>query len=81
MTKVRKVILPELGEGIEQATIARWHFRVGDNVHVEDDLVELVADKASFNVPSGASGVIQNILVPEGRDARVGEVLALVAVI
>lgn len=72
------VILPELGEGIEKAKVACWHAAVGDQVAVDTDVVELVTDKATFNVPAKASGIIKEILVGEGREAKIGEVLAVI---
>lgn len=72
------VILPELGEGIAKATVACWHVKLGDEVQRDDDIVELVTDKAVFHVPAGAKGVIREILVPEGQDAKIGETLAVI---
>ena len=73
---MKKVILPELGEGIEEATISFWHFSKGDRIDKGDDLVELTTDKATFNVPSPESGVIKKIIHREGDTAKVGDVLA-----
>lgn len=70
------VILPELGEGIEKATVACWHYRVGDRVTKDDDVVEVVTDKAVFNVPAGAPGTLRAILARDGQEVKVGEVLA-----
>jgi pyruvate/2-oxoglutarate dehydrogenase complex dihydrolipoamide acyltransferase (E2) component len=72
------VILPELGEGITKATVACWHTKPGDNVREGDDLVELVTDKATFNVSAEKSGVLKEILVPEGKEAPVGATLAVI---
>ncbi len=72
------VILPELGEGITKATVACWHTKPGDRVQEGDDLVELVTDKATFNVPADKSGVLKEILVAEGKEASVGAILAVI---
>jgi 2-oxoglutarate dehydrogenase E2 component (dihydrolipoamide succinyltransferase) len=40
--------------------------------------VELTTDKATFNLPSPASGILSEVLIPEGESARIGEVLALI---
>lgn len=69
------VTLPELGEGIEKATVACWHYKVGDRVTQDDDVVEVVTDKAVFNVAAGASGILRGILVRDGQEVRIGEVL------
>jgi pyruvate dehydrogenase E2 component (dihydrolipoamide acetyltransferase) len=73
-----KVHLPELGEGIEKATVSFWYFQPGEKVNEKDDLVELTTDKATFNLPSPASGILSEVLIPEGESARIGEVLALI---
>ena len=72
------VNLPELGEGIEKATVACWHASIGDRVSKDDDIVELVTDKATFHVPSGALGTIKEIRFKEGQEVRIGEVLAVI---
>ena len=72
------VILPELGEGIEKATVACWHASIGDQVSKDDDIVELVTDKATFHVPSGALGTIKEIRFHEGQEAKIGAVLAVI---
>ncbi len=72
------IILPELGEGITKATVAFWHSKIGDHLQEGDDVVELETDKATFNVPSPAPGVIKEIFFKEGQEVRVGEVLAVV---
>lgn len=68
--------LPELGEGIEKATVACWHYKVGEAVQKDDDVVEVVTDKAVFNVPAGETGVLRQILVRDGQEVKVGEALA-----
>lgn len=73
-----QVVLPELGEGIEKATVACWHVKVGDRVQKEDDIVELVTDKASFNVPAGGTGIIKEILVKVGQDIEIGKPMATI---
>ena len=72
------VILPELGEGITKATVAFWHYKVGDVLHEGDDVVELVTDKATFNVPAPKSGVLKKVIYAEGQDVKIGEVLAVI---
>lgn len=73
-----KVLLPELGEGIEKATVSYWYFKLGETVHEKDDLVELVTDKATFNLPSPCSGRLTEIFFQEGDAANVGEALAII---
>lgn len=72
-----KVILPELGEGIEKATVSYWYYKVGEKVSEKDDLVELTTDKATFNLPSPCSGILSEIIFSEGDTVNVGEVLGV----
>ena len=73
-----QVVLPELGEGIEGATITCWYFQEGDAVKEKDDLVELATDKAAFNLPCPASGTLSQILLKEGDTVKVGEILGTI---
>jgi len=73
-----KIILPELSEGIKKATVSYWYFKPGEKVGEKDDLVELTTDKATFNLPSPASGTLTEILIAEGSPANVGDVLGVI---
>ncbi len=73
-----KVILPELGEGIEKATVSYWFVQKGGQVNEKDDLVELATDKATFNLPSPATGTVTDIYFNEGDTVKVGDVLATI---
>lgn len=73
-----EVCLPELGEGVDKATIACYHHQLGDQVNLDDDVVEVVTDKATFNVPSTTSGVIKKICFKEGDIADIGAALFIV---
>lgn len=72
------VVLPELGEGIEKATVSYWYFQEGDKVNEKDDLVELTTDKATFNLPCPCSGKLSQVLLHEGDTVNVGETLAII---
>jgi pyruvate/2-oxoglutarate dehydrogenase complex dihydrolipoamide acyltransferase (E2) component len=69
------VTLHALGEGIEQATVACWYFKEGDLVREGEDILEVVTDKAVFNVPSAIGGILRKIFVKDGQEARIGEAL------
>lgn len=73
---MQDIVLPELGEGIEKATISYWYFDTGAQVKEGEDIVEMVTDKATFNVPSSASGRIKEIFFREGEVVKVGQALA-----
>ena len=73
-----KVVLPELGEGIEKATISYWYYKTGEKVNEKDDLVELTTDKATFNLPSPATGRLTQLFFQEGDTVSGGMVLAII---
>lgn len=73
---MQKIVLPELGEGIEEAVVSYWYFSEGDAINKGDDLAELATDKATFNVPAPTSGVLKKIIHPEGDTVKVGDILA-----
>lgn len=73
-----KVTLPELGEGITKAIVSYWYAQKGQTVKKGEDLVELTTDKATFNLPSPASGKLSDILAVEGQSVNVSEVLAVI---
>jgi pyruvate dehydrogenase E2 component (dihydrolipoamide acetyltransferase) len=73
MTDVK---LPSLAEGVEKATVTYCHKAAGDSVKEGEDLIEMVTDKATFNMPSPSSGVLKEILVTEGDEVMVGQIVA-----
>ena len=73
---MNQVKLPELGEGIEKATLACWFFKEGEKVKEGDDLAEFVTDKASFVVSSGIDGILVKTFFKEGENVPVGQALA-----
>lgn len=72
------IILPELGDGVIKATVACWHKKPGDAVTKGDDILEVVTDKAAFNVEAPATGTLKSILVNEGKDGQVGGILGVI---
>jgi len=73
-----EVKLPEMGEGIEEASVSFWYKKAGDPVKEGDDLVELTTEKTSFNLPAPASGTVKNINRNEGDKVKVGQTLAVI---
>lgn len=73
-----EIRVPELGESVVEATVARWLKKEGDAVSVGEPLVELETDKVDLEVGAKSDGVLQEIRVPEGEDVQVGDVLAVV---
>jgi len=70
--------LPELGDEIAEAQIVGWFVKEGADFSKDDDLLEIVTDKASFNVPAEVTGKVEKILAQEGETVAVGQVLALI---
>jgi pyruvate/2-oxoglutarate dehydrogenase complex dihydrolipoamide acyltransferase (E2) component len=75
---MQEIKLPELGEGIQKAVVACWHFKQGQSVKKDDDVLEVVTDKAVFNVPAPQNGKLKQILIADGQEAKIGEVLGVI---
>ena len=73
-----EVKVPEVGESITEVFVGEWHKAEGDEVKQDEDLVELESEKATFDAPAPASGVLKQILKKSGQTAAVGEVIAYI---
>ncbi len=71
-----EITVPELGESVTEATVAKWLKAVGEHVDVDETLVELETDKITVEVSAPASGALETITAEEGVDVEVGAVLA-----
>lgn len=72
--------MPELGEGLHEGEIVKWHIKPGDTVNEDDILMEVQNDKAVVEVPSPVQGTIKEVKVSEGTVAVIGDVLILIEV-
>jgi pyruvate dehydrogenase E2 component (dihydrolipoamide acetyltransferase) len=72
--------MPELGEGLHEGEILKWHVKPGDTIQEDDVLMEVQNDKAVVEVPSPVSGKVVEVKVAEGTVAVVGDVLAVIEV-
>ena len=70
--------LPDLGEGLTEAEIARWLVAEGDTIAEDQPLVEVQTDKTTVEIPSPREGTVLKILVEEGEVAPVGAVLVVI---
>ncbi|MDR7234530.1 2-oxoglutarate dehydrogenase, E2 component, dihydrolipoamide succinyltransferase [Agrococcus sp. BE272] len=70
--------LPALGESVTEGTITRWLKAVGDEVAVDEPIVEVSTDKVDTEVPSPVAGTITEILADEDDTVEVGAVIARV---
>ncbi|MEW5940020.1 MAG: dihydrolipoamide acetyltransferase family protein, partial [Chloroflexota bacterium] len=73
-----KVLVPRLGEGVDEVTITKWLKKEGDSVKELEPLLEVNTDKVDTEIPAPASGVILKIEMQEGQPAKVGQLLALI---
>ena len=74
-----KILVPVLGESINEATISKWLKNKGDNVRAEEAIVELETDKVNLEVPASISGVLSEINSNEGETVEVGAVLGVIS--
>ncbi|KAF0173944.1 MAG: 2-oxoglutarate dehydrogenase E2 component (dihydrolipoamide succinyltransferase) [Rhodobacteraceae bacterium] len=72
------VMVPSLGESVSEATVSTWFKKPGDVVKQDEMLCELETDKVSVEVPSPVSGVLTEILAPEGTTVAASARLAIV---
>src|SRR3954465_10150760 len=71
------IVVPELGESVVEARVARWLKKEGDRVSVGDAVVELETEKIDLEVNAERAGVISSIKRQEGEDVKIGELLAV----
>ena len=72
------IVVPELGESVVEARVARWLKKVGDRVEVGEPIVELETEKIDLEVSAEKGGVIASIARQEGEDVKIGELLGVV---
>jgi 2-oxoglutarate dehydrogenase E2 component (dihydrolipoamide succinyltransferase) len=71
------IVVPELGESVVEARVARWLKKEGDRVELGEAVVELETEKIDLEVNADRSGVIASIKRQEGEDVKIGELLAV----
>src|SRR5690242_4243983 len=72
------VQMPALGESVTEGTVTRWLKQVGDQVEVDEPLLEVSTDKVDTEIPSPVAGVLQRIVAGEDETVEVGGELALI---
>jgi 2-oxoglutarate dehydrogenase E2 component (dihydrolipoamide succinyltransferase) len=73
-----KVVVPELGESVIEATVGRWLKREGDRVAVGEAVVELETEKVNVEVGAERAGVLARIERKEGENVKIGDVLGVI---
>jgi len=73
-----KVLVPLLGEGVEEVTVTKWLKQEGETVKELEPLLEVNTDKVDTEIPAPASGTVLKIVAQEGLPAKVGTILAFI---
>ncbi len=73
------VVMPQMGVSVSEGTILRWLKQEGEAIAADEPLLEISTDKVDTEIPSPGSGVLQQILVPEGETVDVGTKLGVIA--
>ena len=74
-----KILVPVLGESLNEATVSKWLKNVGDFVNSDEAIVELETDKVNLEVPASISGILSEINSKEGQTVTVGSVLGSIS--
>ncbi|HMO61661.1 MAG TPA: dihydrolipoamide acetyltransferase family protein [Ferruginibacter sp.] len=74
------LVMPKLGESIMEATILRWHKKPGDTVAEDEAVLDIATDKVDSEVPSTATGVLEELLYNENDVVAIGAVIARIRV-
>ncbi len=75
-----KIVLPELGEGVIEATLTSWLVNVGDNVQEDDLIAEIATDKVDSDVITSVDGVIKELIYQPNDVVKVGSVIAVLEI-
>jgi len=78
MAKV-ELVMPKMGESIIEATILKWHKQVGDQVEMDETILEIATDKVDTEIPAPVAGTVAEILFEEDAVVEVGKVIAIIA--
>jgi len=74
-----ELIMPKMGESIMEATILKWNKQVGDEVEMDETVLEIATDKVDSEVPSPVSGTIAKLLYQENDTVAIGQAIAVIA--
>jgi 2-oxoglutarate dehydrogenase E2 component (dihydrolipoamide succinyltransferase) len=73
-----EIIMPKMGESVNEGTIIKWHKKKGDHVKQDEIIFEISTDKIDTEIPSPAEGILSEILAGEGETVQVGTVVAII---
>ncbi|MGB9778613.1 MAG: dihydrolipoamide acetyltransferase family protein [Candidatus Bathyarchaeales archaeon] len=75
---VTKVVMPKLSLTMKEGTVGRWYKHEGEKVEKGEPIVEIISEKATYDLEAPTSGILRKIIVDEGSDAPVDAVLAFI---
>ncbi len=70
--------LPDIGEGVVEGEVVKWHVKPGDHVREDQPMVEVMTDKATVEIPSPKAGIVREIRAEEGKICAVGAVMLVI---
>jgi len=70
--------MPKLSLTMKEGTVGKWYKKEGEKVEKGEPIVEVISEKATYDLEAPASGILRKILVEEGVDAKVNDVLAVI---
>jgi len=73
-----EMVMPRMGESIMEATILKWHKKVGDAIQSDETLLEIATDKVDTEVPSTTEGIIEKLLFNENDVVPIGATIAII---
>jgi len=74
-----EILMPKMGESVEEATITKWFVSVGDKIEEDDVLLEIATDKVDSEIPSPVAGTVKEILFDTDDVVAVGKIVAIIA--
>ena len=73
---ITEIVMPKMGESINEGTILEWRKKIGDTIELDEILLEIGTDKVDSEIPSPCEGVIVEILAKPNDVIEVGKVIA-----
>lgn len=73
-----QLVMPKMGESIMEATILKWHKKEGDQVEMDETILEIATDKVDSEIPSPVSGKLKRVLFAEDDVVEVGKAVAVI---
>lgn len=78
MAKTQDIVMPQLGETVQEGTVLSWYKKAGDTIKADEPLFDVETEKVTTEIPSPIAGVVKEILVEEGTTVPVGTKLAVI---